>query len=172
MHAGTGADRFNGQRCKAAKARRGLAVTRQSTPSRCPTPSGKLTPGSMNSDAFTSVLPSSEVEEAAFQQALSLSRGLFAHQVEGVAFLLARRRAILADDMGLGKTRQSILALRHAEPPRTIPEDVVFGRRPRIRPTHAQRFQTPPPSRRASASIMHPDGVFADGQVCGQRRAR
>ena len=59
--------------------------------------------------------PSSEVEEAAFQDALKLADGLFAHQVEGVAFLLGRRRAILADDMGLGKTRQSIVALRHAE---------------------------------------------------------
>ncbi len=60
--------------------------------------------------------PSSEVEEAAFQDALKIADGLFAHQVEGVAFLLGRRRAILADDMGLGKTRQSIVALRHAEP--------------------------------------------------------
>lgn len=60
--------------------------------------------------------PSSEVEEAAFQDALKLSDGLFAHQVEGIAFLLGRRRAILADDMGLGKTRQAIIALRHAEP--------------------------------------------------------
>lgn len=63
-----------------------------------------------------STVPSSEVEEAAFQDALKLSDGLFAHQVEGVAFLLGRRRAILADDMGLGKTRQSIVAVRHAEP--------------------------------------------------------
>jgi SWI/SNF-related matrix-associated actin-dependent regulator 1 of chromatin subfamily A len=63
-----------------------------------------------------STIPSSEVEEAAFQDALKLSDGLFAHQVEGVAFLLGRRRAILADDMGLGKTRQSIVATRHAEP--------------------------------------------------------
>ncbi len=63
-----------------------------------------------------SITPSSEVEEAAFQDALKLSDGLFAHQVEGIAFLLGRRRAILADDMGLGKTRQSIIALRHAEP--------------------------------------------------------
>jgi SWI/SNF-related matrix-associated actin-dependent regulator 1 of chromatin subfamily A len=62
------------------------------------------------------VTPSSEVEDAAFQEALSISEGLFAHQVEGVAFLLARRRSILADDMGLGKTRQSIVALRHAAP--------------------------------------------------------
>lgn len=62
------------------------------------------------------VPPSSEVDEAAFRQALTLSDGLFAHQVEGIAFLLARRRSILADDMGLGKTRQSIVALRHAEP--------------------------------------------------------
>ena len=37
-------------------------------------------------------------------------------QVEGVAFLLRRRRAILADDMGLGKTRQAIIAMRHAAP--------------------------------------------------------
>lgn len=63
-----------------------------------------------------SAIPSSEVEEAAFQDALKLSEGLFAHQVEGVAFLLGRRRAILADDMGLGKTRQSIVAVRHTEP--------------------------------------------------------
>jgi SWI/SNF-related matrix-associated actin-dependent regulator 1 of chromatin subfamily A len=62
------------------------------------------------------ILPSSEIEEAAFQDALRLADGLFAHQVEGIAFLLGRRRAILADDMGLGKTRQSIVALRHAEP--------------------------------------------------------
>ncbi|MFZ4819568.1 MAG: DEAD/DEAH box helicase, partial [Limisphaerales bacterium] len=70
----------------------------------------------MNTSDFSTISPSSEVEEAAFEQALTLSKGLFAHQVEGIAFLLARRRAILADDMGLGKTRQSILALRHAEP--------------------------------------------------------
>ena len=42
--------------------------------------------------------------------------GLFAHQRAGVAFLLSRRRAILADDMGLGKTRQAIVALREAAP--------------------------------------------------------
>jgi SWI/SNF-related matrix-associated actin-dependent regulator 1 of chromatin subfamily A len=45
-------------------------------------------------------------------RANTLARGLFPHQVEGVAFLLDRRRAILADDMGLGKTRQAIVALR------------------------------------------------------------
>src|SRR4029079_17820075 len=32
------------------------------------------------------------------------------------AFLLGRRRAILADDMGLGKTRQAIISLRHLAP--------------------------------------------------------
>ncbi|MEJ2547969.1 MAG: DEAD/DEAH box helicase, partial [Gemmatimonadota bacterium] len=46
----------------------------------------------------------------------SIARGLFPHQVEGVAFLLRRRRAILADDMGLGKTRQSITAMKVEEP--------------------------------------------------------
>ena len=48
-------------------------------------------------------------------RAQRLAEGLYPHQVDGVAFLLARRRAILADDMGLGKTRQSILALVEAE---------------------------------------------------------
>jgi SWI/SNF-related matrix-associated actin-dependent regulator of chromatin subfamily A-like protein 1 len=54
--------------------------------------------------------------DAAYTQACALSQGLFPHQVEGVAFLLGRRHAILADDMGLGKTRQAIVALRHAAP--------------------------------------------------------
>ena len=35
---------------------------------------------------------------------------LYPYQVEGVAFLAANRRALLADDMGLGKTLQSIAA--------------------------------------------------------------
>lgn len=35
---------------------------------------------------------------------------LFPYQVEGVAFLAARGRALLADDMGLGKTLQAIAA--------------------------------------------------------------
>ena len=47
-------------------------------------------------------------------EAERLARGLFPHQVDGVAFLLGRRRSILADDMGLGKTRQSILAMQQA----------------------------------------------------------
>jgi len=37
---------------------------------------------------------------------------LFRHQCSGVAFLLSRKRAILADDMGLGKTRTAIVAAR------------------------------------------------------------
>ena len=54
--------------------------------------------------------------DEAFRRAAALGQGLFPHQIEGVAFLLGRRRAILADDMGLGKTRQAIVALRHAVP--------------------------------------------------------
>ena len=54
--------------------------------------------------------------DGAFRDAAALAHGLFPHQIEGVAFLLGRRRAILADDMGLGKTRQAIVALRHAAP--------------------------------------------------------
>ncbi|MEO1526490.1 MAG: DEAD/DEAH box helicase [Planctomycetota bacterium] len=49
-------------------------------------------------------------------KAKELAIGLYPHQVDGVAFLLARRRAILADDMGLGKTRQSLVAMKQAEP--------------------------------------------------------
>jgi SNF2 family DNA or RNA helicase len=48
-----------------------------------------------------------------------LAQGLYPHQVEGLAFLLGRRRSILADDMGLGKTRQSVLAM--TTPSRTVP---------------------------------------------------
>ena len=36
---------------------------------------------------------------------------LYPHQADGVAFLISKKRAILADDMGLGKTRQAIVAL-------------------------------------------------------------
>src|SRR6478736_2108144 len=54
--------------------------------------------------------------DKAYRQAVSLGDGLFPHQIEGVAFLLGRRRAILADDMGLGKTRQAIVSLRHLTP--------------------------------------------------------
>ncbi len=49
-------------------------------------------------------------------KAVALADGLFPHQIEGVAFLLGRSRAILADDMGLGKTRQAIVSLRHLTP--------------------------------------------------------
>src|SRR6476469_8865294 len=62
------------------------------------------------------VPPSQEVRDEALRRARALANGLFPHQVEGVAFLLGRRRAILADDMGLGKTRQAIVSLRHAAP--------------------------------------------------------
>src|SRR5215208_7148654 len=54
--------------------------------------------------------------DPALRRAELLAEGLFPHQIEGIAFLLGRRRAILADDMGLGKTRQSILAMTEAEP--------------------------------------------------------
>ena len=49
-------------------------------------------------------------------RAQEIADGLYAHQVEGVAFLLGRRRSILADDMGLGKTRQSAIAMTVAAP--------------------------------------------------------
>ena len=41
---------------------------------------------------------------------------LYPHQADGIAFLISKKRAILADDMGLGKTRQAIVALSVAAP--------------------------------------------------------
>src|SRR5215207_9273597 len=68
-------------------------------------------------DAFAQLLALSPGDpDRAFKDAAALARGLFPHQIEGVAFLLGRRRAILADDMGLGKTRQAIVSLGHAAP--------------------------------------------------------
>jgi SWI/SNF-related matrix-associated actin-dependent regulator of chromatin subfamily A-like protein 1 len=45
---------------------------------------------------------------------------LYPHQSDGVAFLLSKKRAILADDMGLGKTRQAIVAMEVGCPDGTI----------------------------------------------------
>ena len=58
-------------------------------------------------------MPPVDEQVAAYSlgRAKEISRSLYPHQVEGLAFLLGRRRSILADDMGLGKTRQSILWL-------------------------------------------------------------
>ena len=68
-------------------------------------------------DAFAQLLAlSPDDPDAAFRKAARLAEGLYPHQIEGVAFLLGRRRAILADDMGLGKTRQAIVSLRHTAP--------------------------------------------------------
>ena len=68
-------------------------------------------------EAFAQLLAlSPDDADAAFRQAAGLAEGLFPHQIEGVAFLLGRRRAILADDMGLGKTRQAVVSLRHIAP--------------------------------------------------------
>ncbi len=56
------------------------------------------------------------MQHSGMERAEEIAQGLFPHQVEGIAFLLGRRRALLADDMGLGKTRQSVLAMVEAEP--------------------------------------------------------
>ena len=45
-----------------------------------------------------------------------LPGSLYPHQADGVAFLISKKRALLADDMGLGKTRQAIVALEAAVP--------------------------------------------------------
>ena len=55
------------------------------------------------------------MHESIFTRAEEIAEGLYPHQIEGIAFLLGRRRALLADDMGLGKTRQSVIAMVEAE---------------------------------------------------------
>ncbi|MEZ4596708.1 MAG: SNF2-related protein [Chloroflexota bacterium] len=65
---------------------------------------------------MSSVPPSAEVLGEAARRVADAYPSLYAHQRTGIAFLLSRRRAILADDMGLGKTRQAIIALREAQP--------------------------------------------------------
>ena len=60
--------------------------------------------------------PSHDALAEAARQIGAAYPGLYDHQRAGIAFLLARRRAILADDMGLGKTRQAIIAAREAAP--------------------------------------------------------
>ena len=37
---------------------------------------------------------------------------LYPHQADGVAYLLSKKRVILADDMGLGKTARPLLRWR------------------------------------------------------------
>ena len=69
-------------------------------------------------DAFAQLLALSPNDpDQAFRDAAALAKGLFPHQIEGVAFLLGRRRAILADDMGLGKSRQAIVGSSTSLPP-------------------------------------------------------
>ena len=55
------------------------------------------------------------MQQASLTRAEEIAEGLYPHQIEGIAFLLGRRRALLADDMGLGKTRQSVIAMVEAE---------------------------------------------------------
>ena len=59
---------------------------------------------------------SSQTSTSLETHAESVAKGLYPHQVEGVAFLLGRERGILADDMGLGKTRQAIVSVLEAAP--------------------------------------------------------
>ena len=58
----------------------------------------------------------SATDADSLKRAEKIAEHLYPHQVDGIAFLLGRRRAILADDMGLGKTRQSIIAMELAAP--------------------------------------------------------
>src|SRR6476660_8175312 len=71
---------------------------------------------STNGGSAGVVQPSEELLGEAARRVAEAYPGLYGHQRSGIAFLLARRRAILADDMGLGKTRQAIIAAREASP--------------------------------------------------------
>lgn len=42
-------------------------------------------------------------DQVVLDRAKNIAEGLYPHQVEGIAFLMGRRRSILAYDMGLGK---------------------------------------------------------------------
>jgi len=57
---------------------------------------------------------------SAFTNGIDFSKivpgSLYPHQADGIAFLVSKKRALLADDMGLGKTRQAIVALEAAVP--------------------------------------------------------
>ena len=55
------------------------------------------------------------MQQSSLTRAEEIAEGLYPHQIEGIAFLLGRRRALLADDMGLSKTRQSVIAMVEAE---------------------------------------------------------
>jgi SWI/SNF-related matrix-associated actin-dependent regulator of chromatin subfamily A-like protein 1 len=70
----------------------------------------------MSASTSTNTGTGSSGAAGATMRAGRIAERLFPHQVEGVAFLLKRRRAILADDMGLGKTRQAIIGLHVGEP--------------------------------------------------------
>jgi hypothetical protein len=100
------------------------------------------------------VPPLEEVNDMAFQQALSLSEGLLAHQIEGVAFLLPRRRCIMAGDMSLGKAESYA-------PQKTRSTMAVF---PDWAASVAERRAIPPkPSKRRkksdSADLFSPERI-------------
>ena len=123
------------------------------------------------------VVPSSEVEDAAFHEALRISDGLFAHQIEGVAFLLARQRSILADDMGLGKTRQSIVAMRHAAPggPYLVicPASVKLNWQREIRQVDPEAKCTILQGQDSGEALGNPGGwVILNYDILGKRIAR
>ena len=83
---------------------------------------------------------------------------LFRHQTTGVAFLLSRRKAILADDMGLGKTRTAIVSAREHSPEGRVlvitPASVKLGWRREIQLVEAD----------ASIDVLEKDEPQAPGR--------
>ncbi|MFM2182396.1 MAG: hypothetical protein RJB61_690 [Actinomycetota bacterium] len=82
-------------------------MTSRPTPSQsAPEPAGGALPPASNGEFLV----------AAAEHVRQQYPSLYNHQCSGVAFLLSRRKAILADDMGLGKTRTAIVAAREQSP--------------------------------------------------------
>ncbi len=46
------------------------------------------------------------MRQSILTRAEEITKGLYPHQIEGIAFLFSRCCVLPADDMGLGKTRQ------------------------------------------------------------------
>jgi hypothetical protein len=87
----------------------------------------------------------------AWRQAAALADGLFPHQVEGIAFLLGCRRAILADDMGLADT------------PRRIEDDDLVDRL--LREASETLRITAESNARAVAPVRRPEEIDALSNV-------
>lgn len=73
---------------------------------------GALAAETARRDATALAEERSRTEALARYEADPAKAGLYAHQDDGVRYLLATHRAIVADDLGLGKTREALVAAK------------------------------------------------------------